>query len=196
MATQPTGKVLFQVELKPQTATEIANAIKSEGMTDISKLSSVAAGLLEQLAEGGIMLSVEDVQRLRDTGHEVEDAADIVEMAETGIGFKRGQFVFAAEIDPEVLPALREYAAQCGVTLEELGTQTINFAIDQGWVWETPYRYRAIRLQPESNKAIAEMTGLPPDFSGEQLVRWMKEQIQGIVEEEPPVSLEPEEVQS
>jgi hypothetical protein len=192
---KPTGKVLIQLELKPETAMEIAKAVQVEGMTDISKISSVVTGLAEQLAEGGIMLEVGDVERLRATGRDIDDAGDIVEMAETGVGFRKGQFTFAADIDPELLTPLKEYAAQCGVTLDELGTQTINYAIDQGWVWETPYRYRAIRLDEEHNKAIAEMTSLPLDFSGAQLAKWMREQILGIVEEEPPVSLEPEEVQ-
>lgn len=188
------GKVLFQIELKPETAIEIAKSIQAEGMTDISKLASVATGLMEQLAEGGIMLAEPDVQRLRDTGHEIEDAEDIVVMAETGVGFKKGQFTISAEVDPQELPPLEALAASNGTSLQEMGNQMMAFAIDQGWLYEVPAGYRSVRLTPETNKMIAEITNLPLDFSGEQLAKWMREQILGIVEEEPPVSIEPEAV--
>lgn len=186
------GKVLVQIELKPETATEIANSVQVEGLTDISKLSSIASGLMEQLAEGGIMLDVGDVQRLRDTGRDIDGAEDIVKMAEQGVGFNKGQFTISADVDPDTLPAMKEYAERCGLDLNELGTQMMAMAIDQGWIWEVQPGYRAVRLTPETNKLIAEITGLPGDFSGDQLARWLREQIQGIVEEEPPVSVDDE----
>lgn len=189
---KPSGKVLVQIELKPETAVEIAKSVQVEGMTDISKLSSVASGLMEQLAEGGIMLDVDDVRRLRDTGRDIEDAADIVVMAETAAGFRAGQFTISADIDPDTLPAMKEYAATCGLELNELGTQMMAMAIDQGWIWEVQPGYRAVRLTPETTDLICSITALPKDFSGEQLARWLREQVLGIVEEEPPISPERE----
>lgn len=180
-----TGQLAFQISLPPNVATTIADRIPGEELTAIDKLASVAEGLMEQLAEGGIMLSAADVERLSETGHEVADAEDIVKMAESAVNFDQGQYVFRAVIDPANMPPLEELAKSNGISVEQMATDMLNYGIEQDWLYEVPPGYKSVRLTPEQNRMIAAMIGVP-DFNGVHLEKFLREKILGIVEEEMP----------
>jgi hypothetical protein len=134
-----TGQVKFEVSVSAATATAIAAVpIPGEELTPITKCGMIAAGLLDQLAEGGIMLAAEDVERLRDTGAEVQEASDIVEMAEKSMGRKAGQYEFMAALDPMHVQGMRDIAESNGVPLERLATEILQFGLDNDWGYAVP----------------------------------------------------------
>lgn len=186
-----TSQLAFQISLPPALATKIADSVAGDNLTPVAKLASVAEGLMEQLGEGGIMLSVEDVDRLRETGHDIEGAEDIVKLAEEAANFDTGQCVVRATIDPANMPPLEEMAASNGTTVQQVAQDMFNFGIESGWLYEVPPGYHAVRLTPEQNKLVSEILG-QEEFTGETLCQFLREKVLGIVEEEMPFSLEPD----
>lgn len=81
------------IALRTEHVRRLCEALPGDGLTDGEKLAAIAAGALESLADGGLMLSPDQVQRLQDATQAEVSFASLLPLVEAGTGTQDGGVV-------------------------------------------------------------------------------------------------------
>ena len=128
------GKVNFGLTVSLDEAQSNVIAENAPGQAGVAeKLSAVAAGLLADLAKGGVMIPPDWAIRIRNAIGTVEPAA-IIENVEKAVG-RCGESVRIEWVpDPTWLGFLQAQADNTGITLSHQLQAHLDHALCQGWL--------------------------------------------------------------
>ena len=137
-------------------------------------LASRASQMLDVIAEGGLILSTDDVAEIStNTGKPVENRRDVVKATEAKAYKRDGQLLLTALIDPAYEGPLQEAADMGGRTLQEHCSEVMNWALSQGWLLEVP-QPGAMRVFTKEQEAwLSKELGLE-NFSVAELIGHIK----------------------
>ena len=134
---------------------EEALALVSAGIkaTPVAEaLGSQCSQFVEAMAHGGMMLSGDHVREIENNHkRSISTARDVIKATEGAAHKEDGRSKYSFTIDPAFEPRLLERASEIGRTPGELMRDTIDFAIEQEWVYgiSTGDRRRAFTNQQE-----------------------------------------------
>ena len=111
-------------------------------------------------AGGGLMLTVNDLDRIRKTtGAVINVPADVVTAAEKGVGMKDGKKGFTVDIDPSLLSHATEMAGSMGITVQEFVEQCWSFVLANGWLHEINPEAHWIPFSPSHIRRLKDAVG-------------------------------------
>jgi hypothetical protein len=119
------------VPLSVADANAIAAHVQDNGSIE-SKLSTVATGLLRDLAKGGIMIAPEWAERIS-TAIGTTDAPAIVAVVEKSVDRRGDATVVQWVVDPTQIAFYQQLADSNGVTLAHELKALMDYAYEQGW---------------------------------------------------------------
>lgn len=123
-------------------------------------LSGIATGLLQDLADGGMMLNGRTVDRiaaaLSDSGFGEEALIKVVEKGVRRFG--QASIVDYA-IDPIYISPLEEWSKSNGRTVQELVQDCMSICFDNEYFYSLDFERRPLYLTVEQYRELAEMMG-------------------------------------
>lgn len=120
------------VPLKIKEADTIAGAVKTPGSTE-SKLGAVSAGLLSDLARGGVMVPAEWAERIQ-AAIGTTDPTAVVAAVEKSAQRQGDATVVEWVVDPTQVQFYQSLADNAGVTLGQQLKSIMDYAYMQGWL--------------------------------------------------------------
>jgi hypothetical protein len=164
----------IQVVLKEATYKRLTENLQHGSPYDV--LSARASVFFEHMAEGGLMLKPEQVQKIEENAkRQIQNGEDVVAAAEQAVGRKDGGLSVSVRIDPVWETPLRDLAEQTDRTIEALLTDLFTIAMENNWVYATMPSTPPIYIQ--DSKLLKEFTGeeRPTSVEIEHSMReWMK----------------------
>jgi len=150
--------------------------------SDVRKVTAIAMGLLEQLAEGGIMLPPVIVKKMEDSFGRAIEVENILDNFEKGIGRKDGRLGVTMFIDPAYEEPLRESAIFNGFNkpdgtpdVERYMQNLLDTAWDNGWFHQMTSGTRRLLMLPGDYDAVKELLGGKDFETGTDLAALLKE---------------------
>ena len=155
---------------------KITAMIEREDLSEAQKVGGVALQLLNDLAEGGMMLKSDDMEAIRQaTGIDVESGADLIAPLSEATSRKSGMLMIPYYVDPSVEAAYQNIADMQSRTVQELFQEVTDFVIENEMVYNLLPQQRpdAVYMTPA---ARAELVGvLEGEFSnGTELAKLVK----------------------
>jgi len=147
------------IALPERLAVALINKAGAEGTAHAGVIFGLAQGALEEMAEGGIMLSPVAMERI-EQALESADEDTIVEACEKSAGRHGAQYSVSVEIDPMYIEPLRQNAEGQGMTLDKFCSEVVNYAMDQGWFF-TEVPAHVARMSAEEYESIGVAIGKP-----------------------------------
>lgn len=163
--------IQIDATLAEEQIERLAAAVPEE-LSVVAKLSGIATGLLRDLADGAIML---DSQTSRHVLGLIGSIEELVPSLERANHMHQGRIVAEWLLDPIWLPALEEMATMQGVTVQDLVQNAMDYAMDQGWLYQIPVEPMKLRFAPEDLKVLAEIIGVE-NPTGTDIARWITKQ--------------------
>lgn len=137
----------------------IAGSVPGEGSAG-HKTAQVALGLLEQIAEGGMMLPPLIVAKMRESLGKDPELTDILDQFEKGVGRRGGQLSITISLDPVHEQTLREAAKFNNFATPELYMQNLwDTFWDNGWVHDTIPAPVCVRMTPQDFSDLQDLLG-------------------------------------
>jgi hypothetical protein len=136
--------------------------VENEALTDTQKIGGVALSLLQDLADGGLMLKAEEVARIATaTGLDPECGEDLIEAISAGTGREEGSLKVFILIDPSYEMAYQEIADMRGQPIQQLFQDLMDFVIAQQWVNDLPSEKQpvAVLMTPEDKAELEKLLG-------------------------------------
>lgn len=152
-------RLMMDVPLSQRRLDYLASTVEAPG-TPAEKAKAVILALVEAMADGGLMLSADEVQRIREsTGVELTCGADLLPFLSEATGREAGCRVIKILIDPAYETPLDEIATVRGQTVEEILRETLQVALDNNWYESLPEAPRTFRMTEVDAKALEEVLG-------------------------------------
>jgi hypothetical protein len=124
------------------------------------KMSQVANHILATVADGGLLLTSKEVQRIVDaTGVDPETGEDIVKVLSEATQMEEGCHKVSVRIDPSYYPAYEEIATMQERPVVALFQEVMDMGLEQEWAYQlTPgQRPATILMRPEDKAELEEM---------------------------------------
>lgn len=139
------------------------------------KVAGIATGLLNELADGGLMLTADQASRIQSILGETTGEA-IIKAADKAAGRRGGGVVVEWVADPSWVGSFEDTAKQQGITLSALVQQMMDTAVDNGWFYQMSIQPRRILLSEAADRYLRQVMGRDV-FTGEDIVQLVKEKI-------------------
>jgi hypothetical protein len=151
----------FDVQLREEYIPILgAKMAGPDGMTDVQKIRDMAETVLEQIAQGGIVLDPDEVQRITDsTGVPFASGDDLVPFLSERSAMVDGKHRVTVLIDPANYPAYEELAKVQERTVDELMQEVVDMVQENEWVYELHPRPRHILMTEADAKLLEELAG-------------------------------------
>lgn len=148
-----------QLYLPDSTVQKVAGGIPGESGI-VEKIFGVARGLLESLAAGGMMIGPKIVAHLNEiVGHDF-DESELPALVEKGCGKRDGRVGGWWDVDPVYVESMKEQARLSGITVEQLISDMMHFAMDNCWWQQFPGAMPDIfRVKPQDKQELEELLG-------------------------------------
>lgn len=160
------------LRIKSSSVAVLTRGTSSSSLADV--LESRASQTLDSIAEGGMIIPVQEVQEIEDNyGKGIETSKDIVRATEGKATKREGQMLLTATIDPAYEIPLREIADRGGRTLEEHMSEVFAWGMEQGWFNEIPPPGTRRIFTPDQEKWLSREIGLD-GFSVAELIAHIK----------------------
>lgn len=180
--SSPDRKAYFGVDLSlpERYILPLAGLVPGED-SNARKIGAVAIGLLEQLAEGGIMLPPLIVRKMQDACGKSPEVEEILDLFEKGASRKDGRLCIQIYLDPADEGSLRE-AARFNGFLKPDGEVNVEAYMNNLWAttWDAGDFHarvpgtRRVLMLPDSYEKLKALTG--KDFeNGTQLAEQLAE---------------------
>lgn len=174
MATKKETQFALNIAIRDDRAQRLDEGISADvGLGE--KVSGAAVDLLNKLADGGMMLTPLEVQKLRTALGEFDSAA-VVAAAEKASGTRGGAVVVEWQVDPSWTGSLTDTARQQGMTLNQLAQQMMDTAVDRGWFYEMTVDPRRLLVSAKTDAYFREVLGRDV-YNADDLMRLVKEKI-------------------
>jgi len=131
-----TKKMTFpvDVELPEPKVRFICDQIQVD-MTDGQKIAGVVQSAMDDLGEGGMVVSGKVMEQIHNLVGELADDQDLVRYIEAAKGMADGKLVIPWAPDPTYLPVLEDTANRQGIMVTRVGQDLMDYAASQGWLY-------------------------------------------------------------
>jgi len=150
-----------EIRLKPEHAADIVNRVAGD-LTETQKVGLVATQYLTDIAEGGLLLTNEELHRIAEsTGVEATCGEDLLTVIAEGSGREEGKLKVPIIIDPAYESAYEEVAQSQGRTIQEILQETVDVVMDREWVYELipSNRPEQVLMSPAVKRELEEILG-------------------------------------
>lgn len=143
------------------------------------KIEGFANGLVEDICQGGLMLSGDDVSRIREVSPNAGPEEIISAVGDSG-GMEDGQIKVPFYLDPTLLGPLKDIAEMQGFSVQEVVQNMMDHAIEQGWFYALEPQPKCLFLEQDDYHQLAKVMGKGSP-TGADLMEWLKQN--GLAEE-------------
>jgi len=164
----------MEITLDEEAVKDICAAVPGN-FPATTKVGRVAHGLLKDLAEGGLMLPTEAVQRIRKAIRSI-DSSDIASRVEGSVDRQGEHLVLKMTMDPSWEPRLREIAEIRGQPVDQLLQECMTTAMTQGWLYNDiiPPDPPPISFTREEYEMLRQTVAANGPLFGEDIAAWVK----------------------
>lgn len=163
------------VMLREDRVSRIDEAIRGD-MPTVEKVAGVASDLLNKLADGGMMLSPQDVEKIHTAIGDFTPDALIAAVDKTA--HRRGGAVVAEwVVDPSWVGPLEEISKQQGSSLQALIQDMMNTAVANQWFYSITPEPATLRMTAADNEFLKEALGMER-FSTADIIHLLKAKIE------------------
>jgi hypothetical protein len=157
-STKPTN-VQVNLELSiPIKDYEVFEAVDPDNVQ--AYLNTCVANYLSAYADGGLMLSGDDIQAMSEAlGEDVTSSSDIVNAVINSVSEEDSDSVFKVVIDPSLKPNIEDSARVQGVTVDHWLTNCWSHIITNGWLYGVSGDIRWVPFTNQQLKLISEAAG-------------------------------------
>lgn len=168
-------QVTFAVNIKltEKDATKITSTVPGE-MVPADKVAGVAAGLLEDLARGGVMLAPETVSKVV-TAMGPFDADTLVDKVESGSKRRGGRREVVWEVDPSYEAAIEQTARVQNRSTEGVVRSIMDHAKDEEWFTLVGPQPLRVLMNEKDLAEVGEIIGVK-EPTGTDIANWIKDQ--------------------
>lgn len=121
-------------------------------------LSGLATSALQDIANGGMILTPEAVKRIKISVANPYDEDEVVKMIEKGAKRFGQSEIIEYVLDPTLVAPMRQWAKDNGRTMQGLVQDCMATAFDNEWFYEIP-PHHTILLTPEQFNTIRQALG-------------------------------------
>lgn len=162
-------QLVLNVLMGESDATKLAEVYKDTP----EQVPALAAYLLTQYAQGGLMFKAEEMENLqRLTGGKIANSASITQLVEKALERREGGFTVQANIDPSLFEPIKETASMMGMNVNALMQDAFNTMLQNGWLYSFTPSGGQLLLTKEQREALVERFGGFP--STEQVFNALK----------------------
>ena len=130
-------QIHLSIDVESVDYEKMSNAATRSKLPVSEFLNKAVSGYISGRANGGLMLSGVDIDRIKKTtGSDVSSPGDIVALAEKGVDMKDGKKGFYVDIDPSLLSHAEELSSSMGISVQEFVDQCWSFILANGWLHE------------------------------------------------------------
>lgn len=159
MAKQRETIINVDVPLSDAQLKVLAEGALGEG-TPADKVRGVTVTIMQQLADGGMMLSPLDMKKIvQSTGIDPASGSDLLPFLAKGTGRRDGMRIVEVVLDPVYESAYEEIAKFQGRTLDDLFNDVVRQILDNEWVYEVNPRPAAVLMAPEDKAELEDLLG-------------------------------------
>jgi hypothetical protein len=138
-------------------------------------IGRMAAGVLTEIAEGGVLLPKSVVDRIVEMMGSLSNPRDLIPVVEKAYNRKDGQVAAEWRIDPIYMPYLEDAAISQGRTVQQLIQDCMDTAMDKGWLYELDPQPHRLLITAEDMEALRGALG-KDDVHGSDLVEYILQQ--------------------
>jgi hypothetical protein len=140
-----------------------------------TKVGRVALSLLNDLADGGMMLPCESVAAVRKAISSIRPE-DIVSSVESSVNRQGDHLVLKMAIDPSWEPRLREIAEIRGHPVEQLMQECMATAMSQGWLYDNviPPDPPPVSFSRNDYESLRKVVAAGGPLFGEDIAAWVR----------------------
>lgn len=151
----------MEIELQPRQVAYLASMVPGDNTeTDIRKAQSIILRLVEDQADGGLMLKAGEVKLIRDsTGVDPSCGADLLPFVQATTGRADGCLTINTKVDPAFEAGLQEIATMRGVEIAELIRDTVQYGWFNNWYETLPQLPRQVLMTEADQAGLEELLG-------------------------------------
>jgi hypothetical protein len=152
-------KVPLELNINDKDYAVMQTAAESRNMTVLEFIQKSLENYIRNRAAGGLMLTVDDLNRIRkSTGAEIKVPGDVVAAAEKGANAPKGQYSYTFELDPALLPSISATAEITGEPLDAFMQSMWSFILANGWLHDVNPDGTWVPFSTSQAKKLREMT--------------------------------------
>ncbi len=129
-------------------------------------------GLVADFVGGGLMLSPEDMSRIRDSAPDAGPDEIIKAVAESA-GMSEGQMVVRWTVDPSYWEPLRAIAEAQSMEVEQVIQNLMDNAVNGGWFYDLNALIKPIAMTAEEYAEVGELIGIK-EFGVADLIKHIR----------------------
>lgn len=149
------------ITLRESTIKAVLTAAKRGPGEEIESVKAAAEYFIGHYSDGGIMLTSQQAAYLRKiAGDGISTGQKIIELVEQTIGRESGGFTIKATIDSALIEPAKETASAQGRTVEELLTECVNIALQNGWLYQFSTSGGTVPLTDNHKNEIGRLIGM------------------------------------
>lgn len=134
----PSAKALiFPVDIElPEPKVRFVCDQLNVSLSDGQKIAGLAQSALDDLSEGGMVVTGKVMEQIRNLVGDIQDDQDLVRFIEAGKGMEDGCVVGKWRPDPTYVTVLEEIARSQGNTVQQCVQNLMDWGISQGWGYQ------------------------------------------------------------
>ncbi len=167
-----TVAIPIEIQLTEKQMSAIGNGVGVDAPM-AKKVQMVAQSLVKDMANGGIMLPPEAVDRIEAAINDVATER-IVESVEQSVNRSGKNVVLKLSIDPGWYPTLKEASESQGRPVEDLMQECIGHAFHNGWLYALPADPPPLWINRDEYEFLKKVIGSDPVF-GCDVVNFLRE---------------------
>ena len=150
-------KLLTTLELTNEQYSALASMTTGD-QPDSEKAQSVVLKLVRDVADGGLLLTPDEVARITDaTGVDPSCGEDLIPYLSAGSGIEEGCHIFKAAIDPVYMTRLEEIAGFREWPIQQVVQEMVDHCLENNWYEEITDQPRHVRMTEDDVKALEEV---------------------------------------
>lgn len=158
----------------PQAAYDKLMTLVEGDLPPVQKIEKVVNDLVQDLADGGLMLSGIDMKRIQEAAPGA-GPDEIIDAVEESQGLEDGQVVIKWAVDPTLIEPLQNIADTQGTTVQDVVQNMMDTASSEGWFYEFNPKPHVVFVNVEDFKSIAALLGKEHP-TGVDLVKWLQKE--------------------
>ena len=167
-----TKTFLVEIELTDAQIKAINKRLAVE-MSDAEKIAGLAASALEDLADGGIVLSGAIMRQITAVAGAVENTQQLVSLVEQGQSMNSGRKGYTWYPDPTYTPVLEENASVQGSTVDQLVQDFMDYGVGQGWGYALSPDVSTVFFSKADMEYLRKDIG-KPQITGTDIAEWVR----------------------
>ncbi len=186
------AKIPITIDIADTTLTQIAELVDGNA-PEAHKLQEYLNLVTRELSGGALILSGNDMSRLRDIDAELDGPEEIIAACAKSKNVNREHGLLKYPRDESVLIAMRERAAINGANVENFMQDIMDYAIAQGWFYDLNAEQRFVFFSRKEETRIRNLFDMTSgqDFDAQMIIKALSEWSRLKQEPEPVLELAP-----